>query len=171
VSMITVPRMPAGAACKGSTTDFFPEKTDGGSAIPAKKICAQCPALIECLEGALHRREEHGIWGGAGEDLRRWMGRAHRVRAVDPAGWAKVLELHLRALDGEDVGVVNRNGPGATCGLRVTYNRGCRCVPCMYATKDDVASEKRLVLVNAPPKSTADRTAPAKWSTKRRKAA
>ena len=32
-----------------------------------------------------------------------------------------------------------RNGPGATHGLRATYNRGCRCVACRWAAADDVA--------------------------------
>ncbi len=30
----------------------------------AKRICAQCPVLAECLEGALERREPWGVWGG-----------------------------------------------------------------------------------------------------------
>ncbi len=30
----------------------------------AKLICAQCPVLGECLEGALERREPWGVWGG-----------------------------------------------------------------------------------------------------------
>ena len=30
----------------------------------AKLICAQCPVLAECLEGALARREPWGVWGG-----------------------------------------------------------------------------------------------------------
>ena len=30
----------------------------------AKAICAQCPVLAECLEGALARREPWGVWGG-----------------------------------------------------------------------------------------------------------
>lgn len=30
----------------------------------AKHICATCPALIPCLEGALTRREPWGVWGG-----------------------------------------------------------------------------------------------------------
>jgi WhiB family redox-sensing transcriptional regulator len=30
----------------------------------AKHICATCPALIPCLEGALERREPWGVWGG-----------------------------------------------------------------------------------------------------------
>jgi len=30
----------------------------------AKRICAQCPVLANCLEGALERREPWGVWGG-----------------------------------------------------------------------------------------------------------
>ena len=30
----------------------------------AKHICATCPAMIPCLEGALARREPWGVWGG-----------------------------------------------------------------------------------------------------------
>ena len=30
----------------------------------AKSICAECPVLIECIEGALARREPWGVWGG-----------------------------------------------------------------------------------------------------------
>lgn len=30
----------------------------------AKNICATCPAMIPCLEGALERREPWGVWGG-----------------------------------------------------------------------------------------------------------
>ncbi len=30
----------------------------------AKAICAKCPALVPCLEGALDRREPWGVWGG-----------------------------------------------------------------------------------------------------------
>jgi len=30
----------------------------------AKRICAECPVLAECLEGALERREPWGVWGG-----------------------------------------------------------------------------------------------------------
>ena len=30
----------------------------------AKAICAKCPALVPCLEGALARREPWGVWGG-----------------------------------------------------------------------------------------------------------
>ena len=142
--------VPDNAACLGSDVDFFPERITGQAnhGAAAKAVCAQCPALVECLEGALERREEFGIWGGAGEDERRDLGRAFRKRLVTPEVWALKLEHHIRRLDGEDVGISNRNGPGATHGLRVTYNRGCRCRPCRFAMKDDVAkitNRKRAV--------------------------
>lgn len=30
----------------------------------AKRLCADCPVLEQCLEGALARREPWGVWGG-----------------------------------------------------------------------------------------------------------
>ncbi len=30
----------------------------------AKAICAVCPVLAQCLEGAIERREPWGVWGG-----------------------------------------------------------------------------------------------------------
>jgi WhiB family redox-sensing transcriptional regulator len=30
----------------------------------AKRICAVCPAIVSCLEGAIQRREPCGVWGG-----------------------------------------------------------------------------------------------------------
>jgi WhiB family transcriptional regulator, redox-sensing transcriptional regulator len=32
--------------------------------IEAKKICATCPIIYECLQEALASNEEYGIWGG-----------------------------------------------------------------------------------------------------------
>jgi WhiB family transcriptional regulator, redox-sensing transcriptional regulator len=41
---------------------FFSEKPrDIGH---AKRICAACPVMAPCLEGAIVRREPHGVWGG-----------------------------------------------------------------------------------------------------------
>ena len=42
----------------------------------AKALCGTCPARVECLSGALHRREPWGVWGG--EQLE--MGRVVAVR-------------------------------------------------------------------------------------------
>ena len=53
------------AACSrlGVSLDvFFSE--DLGDIAQAKRICAECPALAPCLEGALERREPWGVWGG-----------------------------------------------------------------------------------------------------------
>lgn len=30
----------------------------------AKTLCQSCPLLVQCLEGALARREPWGVWGG-----------------------------------------------------------------------------------------------------------
>jgi len=30
----------------------------------AKTICSECPAILECLEGAIARHEPWGVWGG-----------------------------------------------------------------------------------------------------------
>ena len=30
----------------------------------AKELCQLCPLKVECLAGALNRKEEFGVWGG-----------------------------------------------------------------------------------------------------------
>lgn len=41
---------------------FFSEELQDIAA--AKGICAGCPVLAQCLEGAIERREPWGVWGG-----------------------------------------------------------------------------------------------------------
>lgn len=41
---------------------FFSEELHDIAA--AKRICAECPVMAECLEGAMTRREPWGVWGG-----------------------------------------------------------------------------------------------------------
>lgn len=41
---------------------FFSEELEDIAA--AKRICATCPVLEQCLEGALARKEPLGVWGG-----------------------------------------------------------------------------------------------------------
>ena len=41
---------------------FFSEQID--DIARAKQICAVCPVIEPCLEGALQRREPWGVWGG-----------------------------------------------------------------------------------------------------------
>jgi WhiB family redox-sensing transcriptional regulator len=54
------------ARCADGTGDltglFFSEELQDIAA--AKRICAECPVMAECLEGALDRREPWGVWGG-----------------------------------------------------------------------------------------------------------
>lgn len=142
-----------GAACTGSDPDlWFPERPDGtddsdNHGAQAKAICAQCPVLVDCLEGALDRGEEFGIWGGAGGDHMRHLRRARRTGGTT---WARALEDHIARLDGNVIGIADRNGPNATHGLRVTYNRGCRCRPCKLAVNwdnDDQADEQPAAVI------------------------
>ena len=53
------------ASCRQSKNAadlFFSEELSEISA--AKRICAECPVIAECLEGALLRKEPCGVWGG-----------------------------------------------------------------------------------------------------------
>ena len=53
------------AACRAvanASELFFSE--DLGDIAAAKRVCAECPVLAECLEGALDRSEPWGVWGG-----------------------------------------------------------------------------------------------------------
>lgn len=52
---------------------FFPEK--GGSTREAKRICADCPVIVDCLNHALDNEERFGIWGGLSEQERRTLRR------------------------------------------------------------------------------------------------
>jgi WhiB family redox-sensing transcriptional regulator len=123
------------AACAELPAEvFFIGK--GDDAGPAKAICATCPVARACLEGALERDEEFGIWGGAGESVRRWLSKPFRDRGEDPRRWERAVRDHLGRLRGEAAGrstVVNRNTDAATCGHGATYARGCRCRRCTLA--------------------------------------
>jgi WhiB family redox-sensing transcriptional regulator len=60
----------AGGNCRNYPPEvFFP--SDGVGVDRARKICAGCPVMAECLEHALDNRIEHGVWGGCSERERR----------------------------------------------------------------------------------------------------
>ena len=53
------------AACRsvpGGTAVFFSEEL--ADIVEAKRICAGCPVIAPCLEGAIARAEPCGVWGG-----------------------------------------------------------------------------------------------------------
>jgi WhiB family redox-sensing transcriptional regulator len=130
------------AACSGVTwVDWFPSRRrfEANHGTDAKSVCVTCPVLVDCLTGAIERHEDFGIWGGAGGGERKYMRRLFVKRPhVEPglvagcecgwcsalAGWRDRLRVDLapraeRAARVEPV--VNRNGPGARHGLRVSY--------------------------------------------------
>ena len=86
---------------------FFSEELQDIAA--AKRICAECPVMADCLEGALERYEPYGVWGGQlflnGKVLtnKRRRGRPPTARnrlahvvAVDPARAVVLLRVHVQ---------------------------------------------------------------------------
>lgn len=60
-------RLPGGwtarAACRTADPEmFFPDKGDPKTAAAAKRFCARCPVVSECLEFGMG--EHMGVWGG-----------------------------------------------------------------------------------------------------------
>ena len=78
----------ADAACLSDDVDpevFFHPEGESGQArrdreVEAKAVCAGCGIRATCLEYALERREQYGVWGGKGEDERAELRRARRRR-------------------------------------------------------------------------------------------
>lgn len=52
------------------------------SVAPAKQVCETCPARTSCLEDAMARNEQWGIWGGRTPTERRRLRKA-RARATE----------------------------------------------------------------------------------------
>lgn len=54
------------AACRGmNTDDFYPRQGESQLVVAeVKAVCAGCPVQVDCLDEALARNEQHGIWGG-----------------------------------------------------------------------------------------------------------
>ncbi|HPB44946.1 MAG: WhiB family transcriptional regulator [Microthrixaceae bacterium] len=50
------------AATPGTARLFFSD--DLSDIIAAKTICSTCPVISECLDTALARQEQWGVWGG-----------------------------------------------------------------------------------------------------------
>lgn len=64
------------ASCEGLDSDlFFVER--GASTIEARRVCAECRVMEECLVYALAKKEKFGIWGGLSERERR------KIRTID----------------------------------------------------------------------------------------
>lgn len=56
------------AACTTTDPDlFFPESGRHDQSREARKICAGCDIMEDCLKYSLDKEEEFGVWGGAGQ--------------------------------------------------------------------------------------------------------
>jgi WhiB family redox-sensing transcriptional regulator len=62
------------AACVGADPDlFFPVGSTGPALeeiAAAKRVCARCPVISECLAWALGSGQTSGVWGGTCEEER-----------------------------------------------------------------------------------------------------
>lgn len=68
----------ADAACVGELETMF-AAASGPMAEQAKRVCAGCPVVEECLDYALKTRQDFGVWGGMDElDRRRLRRRGGR---------------------------------------------------------------------------------------------
>lgn len=132
------------AACAGTDPDVFfaPLDRHGWAPSRARAICATCPVVVECLTDAIERREQYGIWGGAGGLWRRDLTVAWRARTHDGyrpgcgCVWCTAVTEHLTRIRTRHP----RRTPTVlathvTHGRRSTYARGCRCGRCLFATR------------------------------------
>lgn len=64
--------------------DFFADPDQPNSiktTNAAKKVCANCPYIVECLEWALENNEQ-GVWGGTTRNERRRLRKEARLRPI-----------------------------------------------------------------------------------------
>jgi len=54
---------PTGLPCHREDPELFFAETPNEINV-AKQLCTQCPIALQCLAGALERREPWGVWGG-----------------------------------------------------------------------------------------------------------
>ncbi len=67
------------SSCAGMDSEvFFPPSEDEAAAMPAKEICALCPAQEQCLSYALATNQTEGVWGGMSAGDRRRLRRRMR---------------------------------------------------------------------------------------------
>ncbi|ORA02145.1 hypothetical protein BST17_24865 [Mycolicibacterium bacteremicum] len=91
---------------------WFPE-SNGGTTLIAKQICLDCPVRIECLQEALDRGEEYGIWGALTSTERKQLRKGASARTVKVA----------RPVLPEEHGYKG-------------YRKGCKCKVCKAAWCD-----------------------------------
>jgi WhiB family redox-sensing transcriptional regulator len=61
----------ADALCGQTDPEAFYPELHGDGGYNAKRVCERCPVRATCLQDALQRGEEHGVWGGLSARQRR----------------------------------------------------------------------------------------------------
>jgi WhiB family transcriptional regulator, redox-sensing transcriptional regulator len=88
---LVLPSLP-GALCKGEDPGtWFPPGTSQVAIWKAKKVCAACPARVECLQWALQAGEMEGVWGGTTPTERAGIRRL-APRDLPGRGWLGALD-------------------------------------------------------------------------------
>lgn len=74
------------AACTGTDPDlWFPEPSTDRPLVNPKTICRECPVREQCLDYAMRRKEQFGIWGGLSADQMKNRRSRENARAVADA--------------------------------------------------------------------------------------
>ena len=84
------------AACIDADPDlFFSERTDRGVYKEALAICAKCVVREDCLDWAIKKRSDYGVFGGTTPDERRRIRRRRQDRARKPCGTVAAYVRHI----------------------------------------------------------------------------
>ena len=62
--------------------DFYPLKHDGEGKQQvnrARRLCSDCPVVVECLHASLVTNEKHGVWGMTSPKQRRLLRKANTI--------------------------------------------------------------------------------------------
>ena len=108
------------APCRGLVDLFFDERPESVSV--AKTLCNGCELVKTCLDGALHRAEAYGVWGGTDYQERQVIAASlgypiPRRRPNVDHGTSRGYAWHKR----ENVPIqIDRNGEDV-CGCRSAY--------------------------------------------------
>ncbi|KUN02770.1 hypothetical protein AQI95_24830 [Streptomyces yokosukanensis] len=85
------------AACRSDNTDRFFHTTPT-RVQEAKGTCFGCPVMYQCAQGALHRGEENGVWGGLSEGQRTTIRKKYKIHQLQNLDTVKTaVDNALRA--------------------------------------------------------------------------
>ena len=103
----------------------------------ARAACAGCPQRVECLDGALETKEQHGIWGGV------------RMTGEGPE------RVHLLAVGRHDLVVSMGHKRKVPVSAWAWDMHGCRCEGCRNAKATEEAQRQAVKGWRPTPKETA----------------